>query len=71
VKTKESLTEILRMSIEEKIALLSDVDKAYVQGYVERAVLDYQKKQKGRQSETSQITEKQEITEAYAPEKNN
>ena len=63
--------EIGRMSIEEKIARLSEVDKAYIQGYVERAVLEYQKEQKGRQSETSQGTEKQEITGAYSPEKYN
>ena len=50
---KEALVEIGRMSIEEKIARLSEVDKAYVQGYVERAVLEYQKQQQNRRAETS------------------
>ena len=57
------------MSIEEKLALLSDVDKAYVQGYVERAVLDYQKQKKNCQTKTLPETEKQEIAGAYAPKK--
>ena len=52
VKTKEVLMEIRRMSIEEKIARLSDVDKAYVQGYVERAVLEHQKQRQNNYDES-------------------
>ena len=45
----EALTKIQRMSIDEKIAALSPTDKAYVKGYVERAVLESRKhKPKGR-----------------------
>jgi len=31
---------IKKMSIEEKIALLSETDKAYVKGYIDRALLE-------------------------------
>ena len=68
VKIKEVLLEIGRMSIEEKLARLSDVDKAYVQGYVERAVLELQKEQ-NRQAETLPEAEKQEIAGALIPER--
>jgi len=39
----EALTKIRRMSIDEKIAALSPTDKAYIKGYVERAVLQSRK----------------------------
>ena len=38
MKENDAAAEIQRMSIAEKIAALSQVDKAYVRGYVERAV---------------------------------
>ena len=61
--------EIGRMSIEEKVARLSEADKAYVRGYVERAVLKFQKQQKGRQAENSPEAEKQETSGALIPER--
>ena len=36
----EALTEISRMSMDEKIAALSPTEKAYISGYIDRAVLD-------------------------------
>jgi len=39
MKKSEALLEIQRMSIEEKMAALSPTDKAYINGYIERAVL--------------------------------
>ena len=71
VKTREVFMKIKRMSIEEKLARLSEVDKAYVQGYVERAVSDYQKQKKKHQAETLPETKKQKITGAYVPKKDN
>ena len=35
---KEDMIE--KMSVEEKLKLLSETDKAYVRGYIERAVLE-------------------------------
>ena len=52
MELKEALVEIGRMSIEEKIMRLSDVDKAYVQGYVERAVLEHLKLRQNDHAET-------------------
>jgi hypothetical protein len=45
------LVEIQRMSIEEKVTKLSEVDKAYVRGYIERAVLEYLKQKQRHQCE--------------------
>jgi len=39
----DALLKIKQMSIAEKIAALTPTDKAYVRGYVERAILDNQK----------------------------
>ena len=39
----EALAKIQRMSIEEKFAALSPTDKAYIKGYVEKAVLESRK----------------------------
>jgi len=38
--------EIQKMGIEEKIALLSDTEKAYVMGYIDRALLKAGSKKK-------------------------
>ena len=37
---KEVMAKIEKMPMEEKIKLLSDTDKAYIRGYIERAILD-------------------------------
>jgi hypothetical protein len=44
MKEVEALKEIQRMSIDEKLAALSQTDKAYIRGYVERAIYDSRKK---------------------------
>ena len=50
----EALKEIQRMSIDEKIAALSPTDKAYVKGYIERAVLESRKNaHRGRKKNTA------------------
>jgi len=38
--------DIQKMNIEEKIASLSDTDKAYVMGYVDRALREFTQKKK-------------------------
>jgi len=43
METDEALRKIQQMSIGEKIAALAPTDKAYVQGYVERAIRDNSK----------------------------
>jgi len=49
MKDTEALMEIQNMSIGEKIAALSQTDKAYLRGYLERAVLESRKiKRKNR-----------------------
>jgi len=40
---EEALLEIQRMDLEEKIAALSPTDKAYIKGYIERALLETRK----------------------------
>ena len=40
----EALKEIQGMNIDEKIAALSPTDKAYIKGYIERAVLESRKR---------------------------
>ena len=37
---KEILTMIEKMSVEEKLKLLSETDKAYIRGYIDRAVAE-------------------------------
>jgi hypothetical protein len=59
VKKIETLQEIQNMSIAEKIAALSPADKAYIRGYVERAVFDSRKKT--RKSRSKKNTEHKEI----------
>jgi len=45
----EVLAKIQDMSIDEKIAALSPTDKAYIKGYVERAVMENKRhKSRGR-----------------------
>jgi len=39
----EALAKIQHMSMEEKLAALSPTDKAYIRGYVEKAVLESRK----------------------------
>jgi len=47
--------EIQSMGIGEKIAALSQTDKAYIRGYVERAVIESQRiKRKGRSKKTDE-----------------
>jgi len=46
----EALKEIQRMSISEKIVALSQTDKAYVRGYVERAIFESLKKKRKNRS---------------------
>jgi hypothetical protein len=43
VVKRKVLMKIHRMSIEEKLAHLSETDKAYVQCYIEKAVLELKK----------------------------
>ena len=40
---KEVVALIEKMPIEEKLKLLSETDKAYICGFIERAVIGYQK----------------------------
>ena len=35
---KEAVTKIEKMSVEEKLKLLSETDKAYIRGYIDRAI---------------------------------
>jgi uncharacterized protein YaiI (UPF0178 family) len=42
----ETLAKIQAMSIDEKIAALSPTDKAYIKGYIERAVMEKQASEK-------------------------
>jgi hypothetical protein len=43
MKEIEALTEIQNMSMGEKIAALSPMDKAYIRGYMERAIIESRK----------------------------
>ena len=45
---KEALEKLEGLSIEEKIALLSETEEAYVRGFIEGAILD--KKEPGQTS---------------------
>jgi len=48
MKKEDALMEIQRMSIDEKIAALSPTDKAYIKGYIERAVMESRKQKRRR-----------------------
>jgi hypothetical protein len=39
MRKKITMAEIEKMPMEEKLALLGETDKAYIRGYIERAVL--------------------------------
>jgi len=54
----EALKEIQRMSIDEKIAALSPTDKAYVKGYIERAVLESRKNAPRERKKKPTVNEK-------------
>jgi hypothetical protein len=43
---KITMEEIEKMPMEEKLALLGETDKAYIRGYIERAVLEQKRVQK-------------------------
>jgi hypothetical protein len=40
MEPEEVLVQLQTMTIQEKLALLSDTDKAYLMGYLDRAVID-------------------------------
>jgi hypothetical protein len=40
---REVIAQIKKMPMEEKIKLLSVTDKAYIRGYIERAVIEQQR----------------------------
>ena len=40
---KKVMTKLEKMSIEEKLKLLSETDKAFIHGYVERAFIEQQR----------------------------
>jgi hypothetical protein len=40
MELEELLTKLQTMTIQEKLALLSETDKAYLTGYLDRAVID-------------------------------
>jgi len=42
------LMDIRKMSVEEKIARLSEIDKAYILGYIDRALQEKSKGEKGK-----------------------
>jgi hypothetical protein len=49
----EALAKVQDMSIDEKIAALIPTDKAYIKGYIERAVIENQRhKPRGRKKKT-------------------
>ena len=50
----EALTKIQAMSLDEKIAALSPTDKAYIKGYIERAVMENQRKTSGKRKKKSE-----------------
>ena len=55
LKTNEALRKIQQMSIGEKIVALNPTDKAYIQGYIERAIWDnYKDKKRGNGKRTKQ-----------------
>ena len=54
---KEALEKLEGLSIEEKIALLSETEEAYVRGFIEGAILDGP-----NQQQNSQIVVRQEKT---------
>ena len=54
MKEAEALMKIQSMTIEEKIAALTPTDKAYIKGYVERAILETRKhKPRGRRKKAA------------------
>jgi hypothetical protein len=53
---EKSMAEIEKMSMEEKLTLLSQIDKAYIRGYVERAVLE-QKRLRPRRKRRPKVAE--------------
>jgi hypothetical protein len=40
METEELILKLQTMTIQEKLALLSDTDKAYLTGYIDRAAID-------------------------------
>ena len=40
METEELIVRLQSMTIQEKVGLLSDTDKAYLTGYLDRAIID-------------------------------
>ena len=54
MKEAEALMKIQSMTIDEKIAALSPADKAYIKGYIERAILEISRhKPRGRRKKAA------------------
>jgi hypothetical protein len=58
---KEVMAQIEKMPMEEKVKLLSVTDKAYIRGFIERAVIEQQRNghQKRPRASKSTVSNKQ------------
>jgi hypothetical protein len=52
MKDQDLLEKLQKMSLEEKLSLLCEAEKAYISGYIDRALFEQQKKGNGEQGET-------------------
>ena len=48
----KTMAKIEKMAMEEKLTLLGETDKAYIRGYIERAVLEQKRVQSQRKKRT-------------------
>jgi hypothetical protein len=63
MKKEEAITELQNMSIGEKIAALSQTDKAFIRGYVERAIIESRKiRRKSSRKKTTERKRNEEGT---------
>jgi hypothetical protein len=56
--------KLTAMPFEEKIKLLGEEDKAYISGYIEKAVLDYQKLKNAKKHREKEA-EREGISDAF------
>jgi hypothetical protein len=49
MESADIIEDIKKLPIEKKFQMLSEIDKAYLNGYIDRAMLEQQKKEQKKQ----------------------
>lgn len=59
------LTKLQTLTLEEKLALLSDIDKAYIQNYLNQAVPEFRSQEQSLQAKTTGKRPEKRLKEVF------